>query len=63
MQSNNKTIVLLDVVFFEEMMLLHVCDIWDHTLEKGQSDFLDQNKNNIAKIKIEKRGSSEIKKY
>lgn len=44
-------------------MLLHVCDIWDHTLEKGHSDFLDQNKNNIAKIKIEKRGTSETKMY
>lgn len=62
-QSNNKTIVLLDVVFFEEMMLLHVCDIWDHTLEKGCSDILDQNKNNIAKNKIEKRRSSETKMY
>lgn len=44
-------------------MLLHVCDIWDHTLEKGHSGFLDQNKNNIAKIKIEKRGTSETKMY
>lgn len=44
-------------------MLLHVCDIWDHTLEKGCSDILDQNKNNIAKNKIEKRRSSETKMY
>lgn len=43
-------------------MLLYVCDIWDHILEKGHSDFLGQ-KNNIAKIKIEKRGPSETKMY
>lgn len=38
-QCTNKTTVQLDVVLFEEMMLLCACEIWNHTLEKGHSDF------------------------
>lgn len=38
-QSNNKTIVLLDVVALKNMMLLHVCDIWNHSLENAIPNF------------------------
>jgi len=43
-------------------MLLYVCDIWDHTLKKGHSDFVDQNKH-IVEIKNEEKGSSETNMY
>lgn len=38
-QSNNKTIVLIDVVVLKDMMLLHVCDIWKQSLEKAILNF------------------------
>lgn len=52
-QSNNKTIALLDVTFFKETMLLHVCDFWDHTLKKGHSRFF-LDKITLQKLKLKK---------
>lgn len=58
-QSNNETIVLLDVVFFEERMLVRVCYIWGHTWIALETDLLYFSiKIRIAlhKLKLKKKG-------